>query len=719
MKASLSWTSVLIAPVLLFAGGEGLPEEDDRFWSFRRPVKPAVPEVRERAKVRTPVDAFILERLEAKGTTLNPEAERRVLIRRLYFDLIGLAPSPEEVEAFVSDSSPTAYEKLVDRLLASPHHGERWGRHWLDVAGYAESNGILGDAIIPDTWGYRDYVIRALNTDKPYDRFLLEQFAGDELVDWRSAETLTGAMVEALTATGFLRCTPDGTDNQNIFQLEKRWDRLHVVTEVSMKATLGLVLNCARCHDHKFDPITQEDYYKLVALFTPAYNPEDWVPSNDFRKYKWPLRYILKAGKTERREIDEVFASLPVRVRELQREKKELYAGYREKWLASQGSGASGDVTPEALEVSYPDLKEAAAHLAQKLDKEEAELKRWQERVGRIERIWALWDTAPDPPVTRILERGDFMKPARAVEPGIPSVLDDPAAPFRIPQSNGHSSGRRLAFARWLVRPEHPLTARVIVNRVWHYHFGRGIVGTPDDFGSQGARPTHPQLLDWLAIWFTENGWSLKKLHRLLLVSGVYRQSVALDPRKKELDPENYLFWRLEPRRLEAELIRDAMLATGGDLDLKLYGRPVPVKQAADGQYVVDAEHSGRHRRSIYILNRRTTLVSFLEVFDLPQIDTNVPDRFESTVPLQSLSLMNNPFVLSAARRLAERLAREVPRKPRHRIERAFQIAFSRSPSDREIEMSLELLGGGGDRAEDWEMFCQGLLVANEFLYVN
>ena len=436
-------------------------------------------------------------------------------------------------------------------------------------------------------------------------------------------------------------------------------------------------------------------------------------------EYKWPLRYILKAGKTERREIDEVFASLPVRVRELQREKKELYAGYREKWLASQSSGASGDVTPEALEVSYPDLKEAAAHLAQKLDKEEAELKRWQERVGRIERIWALWDTAPDPPVTRILERGDFMKPARAVEPGIPSVLDDPAAPFRIPQSNGHSSGRRLAFARWLVRPEHPLTARVIVNRVWHYHFGRGIVGTPDDFGSQGARPTHPQLLDWLAIWFTENGWSLKKLHRLLLVSGVYRQSVALDPRKKELDPENYLFWRLEPRRLEAELIRDAMLATGGDLDLKLYGRPVPVKQAADGQYVVDTEHPGRHRRSIYILNRRTTLVSFLEVFDLPQIDTNVPDRFESTVPLQSLSLMNNPFVLSAARRLAERLAREVPRNPRQRIERAFQIAFSRSPSDREIEMSLELLGGGGDRAEDWEMFCQGLLVANEFLYVN
>ncbi|MFB3104926.1 MAG: DUF1553 domain-containing protein, partial [Pseudomonadales bacterium] len=602
-------------------------------------------------------------------------------------------------------------------MLSSPHYGERWGRHWLDVAGYAESNGIIVDGIIPHSWRYRDYVLRALNKDKPYDQFLLEQFAGDELVDWRNSEHMTETMEEALTATGFLRCTPDGTDNQDIYQLEKQWDRIHVAVEVAMKASMGIVLNCCRCHDHKFDPVLQEDYYKIVGLFLPAYDPDNWVPSGDFLKLKWPLRYILRAGKGQREKTEKTLTELGQRIKSLQREQSVSVARFHELRLIAKAEAGELSLTEQQLDIlissgddrtvegarvaanlraehPVPDdeLRKESSEYSKQADEIKRQVSAAQEQLEQVEvdKIWALWDVSPEPPNSHLLRRGDFESPGRVVGAGIPTVLDDPDQPFVLPEPGPNSTGYRLALARWMVRAEHPLTARVMVNRIWQYHFGRGIVATPDDFGSQGARPTQPELLDWLATRFVDSGWSVKSLHRLIMTSTVYRQSCQVDPEKSRIDPDNLLLARRTPRRLEAELIRDAMLAVGGRLDHTLFGPPVALKQLPDGQYVVSPDDPGQRRRSVYIRVRRTTPVSFLQTFDGPQMDTNVPHRFSSTVPLQSLSLMNNPFVIQSAQSFAERLWREEPNNQSERITRAFEIAYARPPSHGEMEMSRE-----------------------------
>ena len=715
-----------------------------KFWSFRKPIRPALPTVKQQVRVINPVDTFVLAKLESKGIALNSTADRRTLIRRVYLDLIGLPPSPEEVHDFVNDPSPFGYDALVDRLLASPHYGERWGRHWLDVAGYAESNGIIGDGLTPHAWRYRDYVINALNNDKPYDRFLLEQFAGDELVDWRNSDQLTGSMVEALTATGFLRCTPDGTDNQDIFQLEKRWDHIHATVEVALKASMGIVLNCARCHDHKFDPVLQEDYYKIVGLFLPAYDPDNWVPCTDQRKYYWPVRYILNAGKSKREHAMETLTALGQRIKSLNREKSTVFAGFHNQWLVSKAESGELSLTPsqisalrsapeertvEQLRVvanlrsEYPvadsELRAQFAEFAKRGRDVERQIRTTRKRAQEqdLDRIWALWDVSPRPPKSHLLRRGDFMSPGRVVSAGVPQVLNDPEHPFVLPEPGAASTGYRLALARWLVHPSHPLTSRVMVNRIWQYHFGRGIVATPDDFGSQGARPTHPALLDWLATEFIESGWSIKRMHRLIMTSATYRQSSENNARKLDVDPDNVWLSRWRPRRLEAEVIRDSMLAVGGSLDRRFFGQPVAIEQLSDGQYVVASHDPGRRRRSIYVRVRRTTPVSFLETFDGPQMDTNVPRRFTSTVPLQSLSLMNNPLVVRSAFEFAQSLSRQQA-NIEQRIERAFESVFMRRPSEQEVAISRRLLFN--EKGEvDWQLFCHGLLASNEFLYVQ
>ena len=713
------------------------------FWSFRKPTRPPLPKVEQQQHSINAIDTFVLRRLQEQGLALNPPADRRSLIRRAYYDLIGLPPSPEEVNDFVMDSSPQAYDELVDRLLASPHYGERWGRHWLDVAGYAESNGIIGDGLTPHAWRYRDYVIRALNKDKPYDRFLLEQFAGDELVPWQDSEQLTEEMVEALTATGFLRCTPDGTDNQDIYQLEKRWDHIHATVEVALKASMGIVLNCARCHDHKFDPVMQEDYYKVVGLFLPAYDPENWVPCTDQRKYYWPVRYILNAGKSRREQAMQTMTDLGQRIKSLNREQRDLVACFHDQWLIVKGEAGELLLSTQELsalrldpndrsaeeariaanlrsehDVADTDLRERFPDYRQRVDDIKSQLRATREQAEEadLDRIWALWDVSTQPPKSHLLRRGDFMSPGRVVPTGIPKIFG-PDAPFNLPEPTPRSTGYRLAFACWLVHPNHPLTARVMVNRIWQYHFGRGIVATPDDFGSQGARPTHPELLDWLATEFIEGGWSIKRLHRLIMTSATYRQSSQSDPHKIRVDSDNRWLSRWRPRRLEAEVIRDAMLAIGGSLDSRLFGPAVPLEQLEDGQYVVSTNDPGKQRRSVYIRVRRTTPVSFLETFDSPQVDTNVPRRFSSTVPLQSLSLMNNPFVVQSALNFAQRLSRTEGNNEQ-RIKRAFEITFSRGPDDQEVAISQALLSDG-DGDADWALFCHGLIASNEFLYIH
>jgi hypothetical protein len=501
--------------------------EARQWWSFQKPLKPSVPEVRDTKRVRTPVDAFLLKKLEEKKWTFSPEADKRTLVRRAYLDLVGFPPSPEEVEAFLADSKPGAYERLVDRLLASPHYGERWGRHWLDVAGYSDSIGNSTDEVRTLAWRYRDYVIRAFNDDKPYNEFLLEQFAGDQLVNHDPEKKPRPEDIEKLTATGFLRVGPDYGDQQPIYQVDKYHDALQATLEISLKAVMGLQFNCAKCHDHKFDPILQEDYYSLIAAFQPALDPEKWIPATSFSYGTWPSRHLLNLEPEEREAwIKEVQGAY----RKVRRGRGSVNAAYQKYRKQAQGDVSedsdSVDVSNDSeLEKLYPELRK----IAEEFRESEATY-----RALDAKRIWALWDVSKDPSPTRILIRGDYLAPGDEVQFGIPAVLDDPRHPYRAPEPNPdwRHTGRRLALAQWLTRPDHPLTGRVIVNRIWQHHFGEGIVRTPDDFGSQGAPPTHPELLDWLATSFVKNGWSFKWLHKQIMLSAAYQQSSAEEPAK-------------------------------------------------------------------------------------------------------------------------------------------------------------------------------------------
>ncbi len=606
-----------------------ITDTDRQFWSFKKPVRAPLPAVTQKARVRTPIDAFVLAKLEAQGQAFKPDTDRNTLIRRLSFDMLGLPPSPGEVQAFVRDRGPDAYERLVDRMLASPRYGERWGRHWLDVVGFSESSLFLQDKLRPQSWRFRDYVIKAMNADKPFDQFIEEQLAGDEMVNWRDApRPFTQDIQEKLVATGFLRCAPDGTDNQPIEQRDKRFATQQATLELTAKALMGLTLNCVRCHAHKYDPIRHEDYYRMAALFQPALDPESWI-----------------AGNT--------------------------YEGGEVRWILN--------MTPEEEAAYHRDVAEGYKNE-----------KTRRKHVYPSAMIWALWDVSTTPSPTHLLERGSFETPGKVVIPGVLTVVDDPVRPFTVParlEENPHTTGRRLAFARWLTRTDNPLTARVFVNRVWQYHFGTGIVATTDDFGARGARPTHPELLDWLALEFAEGGWSMKRLHRQILLSTTYRQ-------------------RRAPRRLEAEAVRDAMLAVSGDLDQRLYGESVKVA-TVDGEVVVDPKDPARNRRSVYIVNWRTQIPNFLKAFDAPVVETNVPKRGQSVIPQQALALMNSAF-------MHERVASFASRT--RTIDRAYLAAFARLPERAEtaqIQAYLRKTGG------DWAGVCHSLLSSNEFLYVD
>ncbi len=638
-------------------------EEDRQFWSFQKPVRPDPPAVEPTDRVRSPVDQFVLARLRERGLAFNPDAERRTLVRRLHLDLTGLPPAPRDVEAFARDPRPGAYERLVERLLASPRYGERWGRHWLDVAGFAESSLFIGDQFRPDFWRYRDYVIRAFNSDKPFDQFLIEQLAGDELFDWRAARVFSDDQIDKLVATGFLRCPPDATDNQAITQDEKIYAAQQSVVEVALKALLGLTLNCVRCHSHKYDPIPHEDYYRLVAVFQPALDPAKWLPGIYSRGRAGPIRAIPLLDRKGR---------------------EEFFRHAREK----KGEKKSSELPPLA---------------------------------------WGLFDVSTQPSPTHILRRGNYETPAREVGPGVLTVLDDPDNPCRFPETTSRSTttGRRLTLARWLVRPDHPLTARVMVNRVWHYHFGTGIVATPDDFGARGARPSHPDLLDWLAVEFVDSGWSVKHLQRLILLSTTYRQSSDNAPDGRVVDRRNRLLWRFPARRLEAEAVRDSMLKVSGQLDERLYGASVPTKKLADGRFVIAPDHEGRRRRTVYISTRRTWVPTFLRAFDAPVMDTNCPKRSYSAIPQQALAAMNNSFTIECAELFARRVLDDGGQTFTDRLDLAYSLAYGRPATPDEIAIFGRFMDAAtldADRSDDvksWRTVCQALLSSSEFIYVD
>ncbi|MFO0844256.1 MAG: PSD1 and planctomycete cytochrome C domain-containing protein [Gemmataceae bacterium] len=651
---------VAIRPDVATTAPDPLVSDRDRdFWAFRPPRSVPIPPARQTEKIRNAIDAFVLRRLEAKGLGLSPEADRLTLIRRASFDLTGLPPEPGEVQAFLADRSADAYEKVIDRLLASPRYGERWGRYWLDLAGYADSEGKREqDLPRPHAWRYRDYVIQAFNGDKPYDRFLLEQLAGDELADYAGAAEVTPELYDNLVATGFLRMAPDGTWANITGYVPDRIEVIADEMDVLGSAVLGLTLKCARCHSHKFDPIPHRDYYRLLDVFKGAYDEYDWLKP-DLRPGNAPLSQDVLGGR-----------HLPyVRTAE------------RREWEARKPKGQP-------------------------------------ERASR-----ALWDRGQPSP-TYIYRRGDPLRPGQLVGPGVPSVLTDGKTPFEVrpPWSGAKSTGRRLAFARWAVRPNHPLTARVMVNRIWKHHFGGGLVKTLGNFGKAGAPPTHPELLDWLAREFVRQGWSVKAMHRLMMTSATYRQRSAVTPEAKRLDPDGSLYSRMPLARLDAEALYDTLLLVAGRLDERQYGPADPVEVRRDG-LVTPAGTARGWRRAVYVTQARKQLPTHLESFDFPQMNPNCLERRDSTVAPQALHLMNNGLVHRLAEAFADRVGRDAGADPAERVRRAYWLALSRPPGDDELVVGREALAKltaeWSDPAKALTTYCHALMNSAEFLYVD
>ena len=710
-------------------------EKDRRFWSFQPPNRPRVPQVRHKHRVRTPIDAFLLAKLEAKGLSFSSEAERLTLMRRAYLDLIGLPPEPEEIESYLRDGKPGHYERMIDRLLASPHYGERWARYWLDAAGYADSEGITNaDSVRPHAYRYRDYVIRSLNSDKPYDEFLVEQIAGDELLDYN--KELTPEQLDKLVATGFLRMGPDGTyGSSNAIR-----DRLDVVAnqvEIFSSTVMGLTLACAQCHSHKYDPIPQRDYYRFSAIFRTAYDPYDWFQPNRSGVQKpnqeepYPQRSLASVPEDERRAVESYNAPIQEEIERLQRYLEEKARPLREKLfaekLAKLPAALAEDVqrafaTPAekrsspqkylvekfagALGVETEDLEERFGDFKQEAKKIQAAIEAAQKRLRREPGIRALFDVGGEPTPVYLLRRGDYLSPGPLVDPGVPSVLRNGLAPYRVmkPRWTTQTSGRRLALARWLVQPHHPLTARVMVNRLWQHHFGIGLVATPGNFGHTGARPSHPKLLDWLATEFVHRGWSLKKMHKLMMTSTVYRQSSRFDPAVPGADPDNVLLARFPLRRMDAEAIRDSMLSVAGRLDPKPFGPPVEVEVTPEGEVFSKGLRTG-FRRSIYMLQKRQTPLTLLAAFDGPQLEPNCLQRGHSTVSLQALQLMNSGMLHENARYFAGRVMDAVGGNVEKQVERVYLAALSRWPSAEERKLGMEAVQ---DLTHRWLEYLEG-----------
>jgi mono/diheme cytochrome c family protein len=681
-----------------------ITEEDRRYWAYQPIGHPQPPPVRTKSWATDPIDGFILAQLEAKGLAPNPPAEPRVLIRRAYFDVIGLPPTPEQVEAFVADPSEPAYERLIDQLLSRKEYGERWGRHWLDVARFAQTNGYERDAEKPESWRYRDYVINALNADKPYDRFITEQLAGDELDE---------PTPESIIATGFYRLGifDDEPDNQ----AAAAWDEIDEMVRTTGEAFLGLTLGCARCHNHMFDPIPQEDYYRFAAFFR---NVEPYgkalsrthLGTNDAGIFT-PVATNAEfaAWQSRRAELSPRIAKVRAKLAKLPKK---------------------GESRPER----------------QRLTSELARLKQSQDSV--LERALSVRECGPPLRETRVLIRGNVATPGKRVEPRFLAILGG-KAPKAIPVSftgstDGHSlkpmlaeyglqptMGLRRELAKWIADKDNPLTARVMVNRLWQEYFGRGIVRSTDNFGRAGIPPTHPELLAWLARDLVDGGWRIKRMHKRILLSNTYRMSsAATNPKAREIDADNDLFWRQNLRRLDAEALRDSMLAVSGRLNPTAGGRgifpplsrDVLATQSRPGLGWGTSSVEEQSRRSVYIYLKRTLMVPFLETFDYTNTAESVGTRPITTVAPQALLLLNSEFADSQSRYLAERIRHETGDVASKQIERLFRLALGRLPTASEAKIANELLKrkpASEGAADPLCSLCLVVLNLNEFVYVD
>ncbi|MBB76055.1 MAG: hypothetical protein CMJ75_16230 [Planctomycetaceae bacterium] len=700
-------------PGLLDDEGLLVDAEDRSWWSFQKPQRPRLPAVTERPPP-TPVDRFLTRRLQDAGLEFSPPANRKDLIRRASIILHGLLPEPAQVVQFESDRSPDGLERLVDRLLASPRYGERSAQHWLDAVGYADSEGSV-DFVYPLVYQYRDYVIRSMNRDKPYDRFLLEQLAGDELVDYGKLPRLTEEHRDNLIATGFLRNCIDPTTSPETNFLYDRYQVLADTVEIMGSAVLGLTLHCSRCHSHKYDPLPQRDYYRFTALFAAAYSPYDWIKPKD--------RFLELVGVEERQAIADHNAQIDQRIAAEKLRLQQQAATWRKQFQqaelaklpeplrqqlrqilatsVAERTAAQRKLFAQYQEQLAPDnarLAETFSEFKQAVDTSGKSVKELTAQRRTVPRAHGLTDRRRQADPFYLLRRGEWNRRGRRVRPGVPAVLQEPGEPFRLRRSfdEGTTTGFRYSLARWLTKADHPLTTRVLVNRIWRDHFGRGIVATVDNLGKTGSLPTHPQLLDWLAVEFVHRGWSTKWLHRQLMTSRAWRQQSRNRPAAVTIDPTNRLLWRVPLRRLDAETLRDSLLRVVGDLNLQMLGPAVGVKTMSDGQVVTPESSAGR-RRSLYLLHRRSTPLTILETFDAPRITVNCIQRRTSNVVSQALLMFNSRFVDAAATRLATRILQQT-REPSQQVSQIYQRILGRSPQPTELAEAVKFLAQQGAR---------------------
>ena len=796
IDAISKWIAGLDPSAVESPGGQGTSR------LLRPPRSTAPPTVADSKWSASPVDAFVLARLEANSLSPARPADRRTLARRVHLDLLGIPPTPEALRRFLADDSPDAYERLVERLLADPRYGERWGRHWLDLVRYGETSGLEGDGAIGNAWRYRDWVVRALNEDMPYDRFTLLQIAGAD----EHSKTRNNYVPDpqGYIPAGFLRLAP--WDRSNLVAAEVRQNYLNEVTSATSSVFLGLTLGCARCHDHKYDPIPTRDFYRLQAFFS-AVQTEDrqGAVKRPEVPYDHPAFARLAESKIaryrqrledgpEKRELDHLEEALRQRLiavrrqeaegrgltekdlrLELRREASLLFSGserrlhkrlleaarrtndpdeqvalkaYEARLLArlkaahAKGEGAL-ERRFEALAVSDVRAAVRAAYSAERpFSQEEIDrhvelsgiLDVYRRRLARWEPVALTVRNAPGPPSgpplppVRILRSGDYRQPAEVVEAGFPSAISGhtgPADMFTDRYRQFPTRGRRYTLARWIASEDNPLTARVMVNRLWQHHFGRGIVETASNFGKNGSGATHPELLDWLAVTFIERGWSIKNMHRILVLSSTYRQS-AENPAAagNAADPENRLLWKFQRRRLDAEAIRDGILHVSGGLNPEMEGPsmfpPLPEDLADFARYgrtgglmwEPNEREEDARRRSIYIFQRRSLPLPMMAAFDAPVFSESCERRVQTTTPLQALSMMNGYLVHEEAERLAARIRSLVGDEPVLQIEKAFETVLGRPPDSYEARRFARLEGS-------LEAVCRVLFNSNEFLHLE
>lgn len=720
-----------------------------KHWAFQ-PISHPEPPALSPAWGLNSIDAFILQKLEQNHLRPGAPADKITLLRRAAFDLVGLPPTPAEVEAFVADNSPGAFERVIDRLLLSPHYGERWARHWLDLARYAESEGFKADETRPNAWRYRDYVINSFNVDKPYDRFVMEQLAGDEL--WPNDR-------DAIVATGFNRHYPDESNARNLRQ--RRQEILNDITDTVGAVFTGLTYGCARCHDHKFDPILQKDYYRLQAFF-----------ANSAAVDEIPLAPEAKLAEFNRKQAEWEAATRDIRAKmnDLEEpERRAIIQEYVEKYpdeIQAILSKNPEDRSPFECQMaakadlylnpgSHQYIAKATA-VAGRLKGEKkkewdalnAQLKSFDHlRPAPIPVATGIADLGPDAPKTYVLRSGGWDAPTDEVEPGFLTLLDPAPVPI-LPPLHTKSTGRRTALARLLTDPKNPLVARVMVNRVWQHHFGNGLAATASDFGLKGEAPTHPELLDWLATEFVREGWSLKKLHRLMMLSATYQQSSDFRADAAQVDAGDKLLWRYPRQRLEGEVIRDAGLFVAGLLNPAIGGPSVfpdlPDGMDAKGAWKVTKDDAERNRRSIYVFVRRNLRYPMFETFDMPDTHESCARRNCTTSPLQALTMLNNKLTLQWAQAFAGRVLDQAGGNQTLQVEHAYRLAFGRAPKERELSRALLFLneqekltaaGAEFDGSRDLRSnvpisvppaealalvdFCHMLLNSNEFVYLN